>query len=291
MMPTLAMFRHDLRTLTGSWLVRLWLVFSVLVSAFLTLVLWNNLQTASVIAWLLWPFLVLPWFVVVIVLGVSPVTGARAEAVADGILSRPVTRYEFMIAAWLARLIAVLGVFLIATVPFILLVATADRTPPEDKVSPYGIVLSLFAAGLVQALLVSLAFLMGTLLQRTLLAIVVLVFVWWPASAILSIWDIEEFSPNSLAEAIPTLAQRSWGPPPDEETDDASVPDLGALPENAADFWRAVSGEAPKPQPRRYLEGDEAFDNVSPLRLTLGYALPTLAAFALATWCFCRRDL
>jgi hypothetical protein len=132
---------------------------------------------------------------------------------------------------------------------------------------------------------------MGTLLQRTLLAIVVLVFVWWPATTILSIWDIEEFSPKSLAEAIPTLAQRSWGSPSEEDTDEADIPNIGALPENAADFWRAVSGEPPEPKPRRYLEVDEAFDNVSPLRLTLGYGIPTLAAFALATWCFCRRDL
>jgi ABC-type transport system involved in multi-copper enzyme maturation permease subunit len=253
--------------------------------------LWQHLQTASLIAWLLLPFLVLPWFVVVIVLGVSPVTGAQAEAVADGILSRPVTRYEFMIAAWLARLMVVLGVLLISTVPFIVLVATADRTPPDDDVSLYGIVLSLGAAGLVQAFLVSLAFLMGTLLQRTLLAVVVLVFVWWPANAILSVWDLEEFSPNSLAKAIPTLAQRSWGTPSDEETDDANDQDLGALPQDAAEFWRAVSGESPAPGPRRYLDEDEAFDNVSPLRLTLGYGLPALAALGLATWCFCRRDL
>ena len=43
------------------------------------------------------------------VLGISPVTGARLDALADGILSRPVTRYEYLLASWLARVLVVLA--------------------------------------------------------------------------------------------------------------------------------------------------------------------------------------
>ena len=69
-MPFLMILRHDLRTLVESWLVRLWLVATVLLTMFLTLANWDNFQTAPMIASLLFPYLVFPWFLVVMVLGV-----------------------------------------------------------------------------------------------------------------------------------------------------------------------------------------------------------------------------
>jgi hypothetical protein len=65
---------------------------------------------------LLFPYLVFPWFLVVMVLGISPVTGSRLDSLSDGILSRPITRYEYLLAAWAARVTAVLAVYLVLKV-------------------------------------------------------------------------------------------------------------------------------------------------------------------------------
>ena len=53
--------------------------------------------------------------------------GSRVEVLADGILSRPITRYEYLLAVWAARVALVLGGFLLVMVPAVILVATANR--------------------------------------------------------------------------------------------------------------------------------------------------------------------
>jgi len=108
MMPYLAILRHDLGTLWASRLVRLWLAATALLTFLMVAANWTQFQDAPLIASLLFPYLVFPWFLVVVVLGVSPVSGSRAEALADGILSRPVGRCEYLLATWLARVVVVL---------------------------------------------------------------------------------------------------------------------------------------------------------------------------------------
>ena len=111
MMPFMAILQHDMKNLWASRLVRLWLG----ATALLTLVLvgsnWSKFQDGTLIASLLFPYLVFPWFFVVVVLGITPVSESRTETLADGILSRPVSRFEYLLATWLARVLLVLGIF------------------------------------------------------------------------------------------------------------------------------------------------------------------------------------
>ena len=88
MMPYLAILQHDLGALWASRLVRLWLAATVVLTFFLAAANWPNFQDGTLVASLLFPYLVFPWFFVIVVLGVSPVSGSRAEALADG--SQPV---------------------------------------------------------------------------------------------------------------------------------------------------------------------------------------------------------
>ena len=60
-------------------------------------------------------------------LGISPVTGSRLDALADGILSRPITRYEYLLASWAARVVTVLAVFFLVITPCVLLATFAKR--------------------------------------------------------------------------------------------------------------------------------------------------------------------
>ena len=294
-MPFLAILRYELRSLWTSWLVRLWLVATAIVTLLTLAASWGQLQTAPFVAALLFPYLVFPWSLVVMVLGISPVTGSRLDALADGILSRPVTRYEYLLASWAARVMIVLGIFLVVVVPVVSILAVAERKVAEDEVTLYGIIASLSVVGLVLTFLVSLAFFVGTLLRRPMLATVVLIFFWFPVNGILNNFSLEEFSPISLNQALPTLLRTPWHT---SSTEDSENKAGKTKQEIFAQEWdvvmKAFSGEsrpAAKPESDGFYSRDEDYKDFSLLSVILGYGLPTLAAVSLATVCFCRRDL
>lgn len=272
-------------------MVRLWLAATALLTFFLMAANWANFQTAPLIASLLFPYLVLPWFLVAVVLGVSPVSGARAEALADGILSRPVTRYEYLLAAW-GCVATVVGIYLAVIVPAVVIAVFANRPVAEDKVTLYGVLGSLTVVGLVLTFLVSLGFLLGTLLRRPLLSVVVLVFVRFPINLILNTFSLEEFSPISLNQAIPTLLRQPWSEAAADAQDPVSEAEMAALARQASHFLNVLSGApAPPPQdPNAFFERDD-FKDFSLAWVVLGYGIPTLGVVCLATLCFCLRDL
>ena len=292
-MPALAILRYELGSLWSGWLVRLWLIAAGLVALLSLAAGWGQLSDAILISSLLFPFLVFPWFLIIVLLGISPVTGSRLDALADGILSRPITRYEYLLASWAARVLTVLGVFLLVIAPCALLAVFAQRPPEPDTVTWYGAIAAAALISLVMVFLVSVGFLAGTLLRRPLVAAVVLIFVWYPINVVLHTFSLEEFSPISLNQALPTLLRTPWRTEPAEQPA-LSDADAAALERQAAQFLSLLSGVAPPPPPRRrssdfFDRGD--YEDFSFWSVSLGYGLPTLAAVVLATWCFCRRDL
>lgn len=291
-MPFLAILTHELRNLAGSWLVRLWLIAAALLAFFTITPNWQRMPTAPLIASLLIPYLVFPWFLVVFTLGISPVTGNRLEALADGVLSRPVTRYEYLLASWTARVVTVLGVFLLVIVPAVTLVATATRDAGGDPVTWYGVIAALAVVALVLVLLVSLAFCAGTLLRRPLVAIVVLIFVWFPSSAILATFSLEQFSPISLSQALPTLLCTPWNEDQAIAEDDSlGAEQLRELSTEASKFLSVLAGtEPPKPRPTGFFERND-YRDFSLLRVVLGYGIPTVIVLMLAVAVFARRDI
>jgi ABC-type transport system involved in multi-copper enzyme maturation permease subunit len=291
MMPFMAIFQHDMKILWGSRLVRLWLGATALLTLLLVGSNWSNFQDGTLIALLLFPYLVFPWFFVVVVLGVTPVSGSRTETLADGILCRPVSRFEYLLATWLARVVLVLGIFLVVTVPAIILVMLAKRPVPEDTVTVYGIISSLGVVGLVLTFLVSLGFLAGTLLRKPLLAVVVLIFIWYPIGLILSVFSLEELSPISLNRAISTQLRRPWRQTNAGVTD-ASAKDAGVFTDQVSNFFSVFSGVKSKPEVSKpdFFEGGK-FNDLSLFCVILGYGFPTIAAVILASLCFYWRDI
>jgi ABC-type transport system involved in multi-copper enzyme maturation permease subunit len=288
-MPWLAIARYELRTLLGGWLVWLWLAGTLLVTLVLMLPNWQQMPTATLMAMLLFPYLVFPWFLVVMVLGLDPVSGARVEALRDGILSRPITRYQYLLSAWAARVVVVLGVYVVVMAPALALLGLAHRHAPKDAVTLYGILAALCVVGLVLVLQVSLGFLFGTLLRRPLPAIVVLLFLWYPMNLILHTFALEEFSPISLSQALPALLRQPWSGR-NVEAQEVEL-DIDAMTRQTAEFLSVFGDQSERPprQPGFFERANR--DEFSLLRVTLGYGLPTLVAVGLAAICFCRRDL
>jgi ABC-type transport system involved in multi-copper enzyme maturation permease subunit len=291
-MPYLAVLQHDLVTLRASRLVRLWLGATVVLTLMLIAANWAQFQDGPLIASLLFPYLVFPWFFVVVVLGVSPVSGSRADVLADGILSRPVSRSAYLLATWSARVVLIWGIYLVVMVPAVVLVTLAKRPVPDDTVTVYGIISAIGVVGLVLTFLTSLAFLAGTLLRKPLLALVVLVFLWYPVGLILSVFSLEEFSPISLSRAMSTQLRQTLRTSEARTTGSARTEDVQVFPEQVTHFLHVFSGAPSKPTATKpdFFEGEE-FADFSLLRVILGYGLPTVMAVILAMLCFHWRDL
>jgi len=292
LMPYLAVLQHDLITLRASRLVRLWFGATVVLTLLLIAGNWTQFQDGPLIASLLFPYLVFPWFFVIVVLGVSPVSGSRADILADGILSRPVSRSTYLLATWSARVVLIWGVYLVVMVPAVLLVTLAKRPVPDDAVTLYGIVSAIGIVGLVLTFLTSLAFLAGTVLRRPLLALVVLVFLWYPVGLILSVFSLEEFSPISLSQAISTQLRQTLRTPETPADSSARAEETPVVPRQMERFFDVFSGAPSAPAAARpeFFEGGE-FGDFSLLRVVLGYGLPTLLTVLLALLCFHWRDL
>jgi ABC-type transport system involved in multi-copper enzyme maturation permease subunit len=291
-MPYLAILQHDLMTLRASRLVRLWFGATVVLTLLLMAANWTRFQSAPLIASLLFPYLVFPWFFVVVALGVSPVSGSRTDVVADGILSRPVSRSAYLLATWSARVVLIWGVYLVVMVPAVIVVTLAKRPVPDDTVTIYGIVTAVGVVGLVLTFLTSLAFLAGTLLRGPLLALVVLVFLWYPVGLILSVFSLEEFSPISLSRAISTQLRQTLRTPQTHTDGNARAEETSVFPKGVEHFLEVFSEapSAPKATKPDFFES-EAFRDFSLLRVVLGYGAPTVMAVILAMLSFCWRDL
>lgn len=290
--PYLAIAQHDLRSLWQSKLVRLWLAASVIVTLLLVLGNWTQLSNAPLIASVMFPYLVFPWFLVVIVLGVTPVSGLQAETLADGVLSRPVTRYGFLLATWVSRVVTTLGICYGVMIPTIALIVLAERPTPKDQVTFFGIAATLAIVGLVLSLVVSLGFFMGTLLRKPLLAVTVLIFVWYPINLILSVFSLEQFSPISLNQALTTQLRRPWRQVEAGPESDVSQADAEAFARQASQFLDVLSGKRTQAQASEKDFFDPGkFEDFHLGQVALGYAVPTLLAVGLAVLCFQRRDL
>ena len=135
----------------------------------------------------------------------------------------------------------------------------------------------------VLTLMVSLGFLMGTVLRRPMVAAVILIFLWYPLSLVLHTFSLEEFSPVSLDQALPTLLRRTapWG-----NNEAAMARETARKTSQFLDTFRATN---PDGTPEWYREGD--YEDCSVCDVLLGYGLPALAAVGLSLVAFCWRDL
>lgn len=284
----MALTRFELRTLWSGWLVRLWAIAAVLLNFLTLLSWWQWLPNPLLVGALLFPFLVFPWFLVIITLGANAVGSARLETLADGFLSRPITRLEFIAASWLARAITVLVVFALAVIPTALIGLYADRPVSPDPVTLDGMVVASTLVVLVLLGLLSLGFLLGVLLRNGWMALVLAFFVWYPINVLLSTFRMEEFSPISLNQATPVVLRKSWFLP-DKESEKV---DIAQLQQQFAEFVRSLMGPpTPQRRERGFFSEVDAYQNIRPWRVGLSYGLITILLTAGSYAIFYWRDL
>src|SRR5262245_63583238 len=113
-LPYWAVFQTDVRQTMRSWVYRLWVLMIVLAAAGLLLYrvgLYKEagiFQSAAAQSGDLFRIMVVGSLALVVVLAVSAI-GAERGTVADSVLSRGISRHQYFLAKWHARLVVVVG--------------------------------------------------------------------------------------------------------------------------------------------------------------------------------------
>jgi ABC-2 type transport system permease protein len=205
-MPYQAILEADLIGRIRSWVVRIWLVLMAF-QAFFTVAgaLTEEEAIASeAIAGLLGTF-PLVWSVFVIIISSSAVS-SEAGVVADSVLSKAVTRYEYILAKFSSRLFTVIGLYLIVVLPAVFIISNNT----DDALSNAGLTWGVTLIGLFLVLLTSLAVTFSTLFNRTMVAVVIVWFLWYGAGIILALVGAEYLSPVTIIETLPAMLQGDY---------------------------------------------------------------------------------
>jgi hypothetical protein len=258
LLPYSAVYLADLSGLIRSWTLRVWLVLTMLLSLVALLdhsAPPDTSQRAAEtrLAALLHPIAqsggeshvlreLLKYYVVVWVSFVIVLTGGAISSelgvVADSVLSRGISRWQYFLGKWTARVTAVLVVYLVVMIPVTLVLwlsrtseardapaviaavletADAPAEMPANTINLGGACLGLAEVALVLAFVVS----CGVALSATFGSTAISIGVGWVAlyssGVVLSVLNVSYFSPTQLLDQLPgvlrgqfALAEHCW---------------------------------------------------------------------------------
>lgn len=199
-MPFRAIMETDLRMMIRSWLVRIWLVLIGAQALFMIALSFDEeTPTSETLAGVLGVF-PLVWSTFVIIVSGGAVS-SESGVVADSILSKAITRTEYILAKLASRLSIVLGSFLLATVP----VAYIIVQNTSEKIDTGGLIWGFVVVGMMLLFLTSLAVAFSALFNRTLVAVVVVWFVWYIAGSVTALLQADYLSPLVIVDSLPFL--------------------------------------------------------------------------------------
>ncbi|TAJ21037.1 MAG: hypothetical protein EPO65_02220 [Dehalococcoidia bacterium] len=170
MQAFLAILRYDLGLLFRSWITRIWIPLLVAPALFLVVVAANENELASETFALYVRAVLIPISgIAIAVLGTGAISG-ESGVLADGILSRSVTRTEYISAKIVARLGFAATVTLGALIPFVYLIGRYA----EPDTSWAGVFVGLMIVLLLLLFLGAIGITLSTILSNVLLATLIL---------------------------------------------------------------------------------------------------------------------
>ena len=199
MQAFLAILRYDTGQLARSWLVRIWVALLAAPALFLVVVAANKGELASetLAAYLRAVYAPLSG-IAVAVLAVGAVAG-EAPVIADSILSKSVTRIEYISAKIVARLGVTLGVFLVVIVPFAYLVI---RYAVPDT-STGGVVVGLFMVASLLSFLAAVGITLSIMQRNVLVAVLILLVGVVSSGVVLQFLGLTWMSATAVINELP----------------------------------------------------------------------------------------
>lgn len=133
-----------------------------------------------------------------IIIVCSGAVASEAGVIADSILSKSVTRYEYILAKFSGRLILVLGLYSIVAIPGGLLLASNA----DNDMTNAGAIWGTVSVGMMLLLLTSLSVGLSTLFNRTLVALMVVWFLWYVSSGLFALLQLDFLSPLHIVDTL-----------------------------------------------------------------------------------------
>lgn len=199
MQAFLAILRYDLGLLARSWIIRIWLPLLIAPALFLVAVAANENELASeTLAAYIAAVLVPISGLAVAVLASAAVSG-EASIVADGILSRSVTRTEYISAKIASRLGFTTVVYALVMVPFSYLVIR--YAAPDTSIS--GVVIGLTMVALLLIFLGAVGITFSTLFSNVLLSVLLLLLLAVVSGVVLQFLGLTWMSTTAVVNNLP----------------------------------------------------------------------------------------
>jgi ABC-2 type transport system permease protein len=194
-----ALLEADLISLVRSWAVRIWLGLMT-VQALITIPSAAHESTAAeALAGLLGTFPLI-WSMFIII-NTSGAVSSESGVVADSILSKAVTRYDYILAKMTSRLLMVISLYLMIVVPAAYLISRYGNGSLSRTGTAWGILL----IGMTLVLLTILSVALSSLFNRTLVAVIVAWVLWYAAGGITALFQVEYLSPLHIVNSLPDL--------------------------------------------------------------------------------------
>jgi hypothetical protein len=203
-LPYWAVFQADVRQTLSSWVFRTWFLLSVLAAVGTLLYRLGAFREAGLIQPAsLFNSDLLRWTVIgsvtlIIVMTVGSISSERGT-MADSVLSRGISRYQYFLGKWHARLAAVLGGFFVMGTLW--LIASFFLLHEDMRIS--GILVALLTVAALLAMVITLGVTVSAMTHSTVLGIAVLWMILYGASFLLSILPDRFPAPDRILARLP----------------------------------------------------------------------------------------
>jgi len=196
----MALLRYDVGQLARSWLVRLWIGLLVVPALFVVIVAANSTEKASETLAAYIAAGLVPVSAVVIAIVSGAAVSAESSVAADAILSRAVTRSEYIAAKVTSRLAMTVLVFAAVVIPFAYLIV---RYSAEGDTSVGGVIAGLTMVGAALVALAALGVALSTLLRNSLLSALIAIVAVGASGAALQFLGFSWMSTTAVLDDLP----------------------------------------------------------------------------------------
>jgi hypothetical protein len=210
-LPYWAVFQADVRQTLRSWVYRTWVLVSVLSAVGYLLYrvgVYREagiIQNASTMVSDLLRWSVFGSVTLIIVLTAGSISSERGT-MADSVLSRGISRYQYFFGKWHARLATVLGTFLVMG----LLLLTASMFLLHEDLSWIGSLVALLTIAALLGAVISCGVAVSAIFNSTLLSIAVLWISLYGVGFTLSLLPLHSLSPYHALNSLPAILRGEY---------------------------------------------------------------------------------
>jgi ABC-2 type transport system permease protein len=207
LLPYWAVFQMDLHQTLQSWVYRVWVLLSALAAVGYLLYRFGAyresgmVQPASDLMSDLLRWTVLGSVTLIIILTAGSISSERGT-MADSVLSRGISRYQYFLGKWTSRLTSVLGTFfLLASVVLI----GSFCLLHDDNLSPIGSVVALLTVAALLMIVITCGVTISAISNSTLLSVAVLWLVLYGTGFVLHLLPETYPSPDRALHHLPNI--------------------------------------------------------------------------------------